>query len=227
MRSGLRLPERILRGLVEHAQVRDWLRRLNVNCVIDVGANVGQFAYLLRRLGYDKRIISFEPHPGAFSTLTARFGEDRQWRGWPYALGPRDGASTFMLNESSDLSSFLPGRNANWHVTPIQVEMRRLDTIFDNLVEGINEPRVFLKMDTQGYDLNVLAGATGSINHVVLLQSEISVFSLYEGMKPYYDSLQEFSRLGFSLADLALVTRTRERLVLEYDALLVRTDTHV
>ena len=50
------------------------------------------------------------------------------------------------------------------------VEVRRLDSVFGDLIREIDEPRVFLKMDTQGFDLQVFFGASSCLDHIVGLQ---------------------------------------------------------
>src|SRR5262249_38380754 len=85
-----------------------------------------------------------------------------------------------------------------------------LDELFSHLVSGIRDPRVFLKMDTQGYDLEVFKGARSSIRNILGLQSELSVRPLYHGMPHYLEALSVYEDAGFELFDLTVVTRTSE-----------------
>ena len=108
------------------------------------------------------------------------------------------------------------------------VQVKRLDCIIDSLLKSVgNTPRVFLKMDTQGYDLEVMKGASGCINPIVLgLQSEIAVTEpVYENMPHYLECLAYYESLGFELMNLFTVTRTaRYRSILEYDCLMARVE---
>src|SRR5947207_14657581 len=139
---------------------------LQVNCVIDVGANHGQFASMIRRAGYRGVIISVEPQMESYATLAAAARTDPLWTALNIALGERDEDATLNVFAASDLNSLLrPSANmvlATWASDvreTQQVQVRRLDSIFEALVHEVEAPRVFLKLDTQGYDLHVLRGA--------------------------------------------------------------------
>ena len=101
--------------------------------------------------------------------------------------------------------------------------VKRLDDVFPEIISGKNYTRVFLKMDTQGYDLKVLAGAAKVLEKVVALQSEISVMPLYEGMPDYIESLGTFKKVGFELTGLYPVSRDPESLtIIELDCVMRR-----
>jgi FkbM family methyltransferase len=67
------------------------LAELEIDCVLDVGANRGQFARHLRAIGYRGRIVSFEPNPDEFAILQRSFASDPAWSGYPIALGKGNG----------------------------------------------------------------------------------------------------------------------------------------
>jgi hypothetical protein len=101
--------------------------------------------------------------------------------------------------------------------------MRRVDNILPELIADVASPRIFLKMDTQGFDHEVLDGAKQCLPLIVGLQSEISVVPLYDGMVPYTESLASYQRLGFELMGLYVVNTTSDRRILEYDCLMARS----
>lgn len=123
-----------------------------------------------------------------------------------------------MSPSSRNLSSLYRPRTSAINEI-INVPVRRLDEALPALVS----PRIFLKTDTQGHNLAVIKGATRCLEHIVLLQSEISVEPIYGGIPHCLDSLRYYESLGFMLLNLSPVTRnpTRETIV-EYDALMVR-----
>src|SRR5207244_9161985 len=90
---------------------------------------------------------------------------------------------------------------AQWHGRALQVPVERLDHVYTDIVAGIDGPRVFLKMDTQGWDSNVIEGAGETLADVQLLQSEISVVPIYHGMRDVVESLSLYASLGFQLTN--------------------------
>lgn len=207
------------------------LRFHEVNCVIDVGANVGQYGELLRNIGYRGRIVSFEPVEAPFAALRARRPRDEQWVKLRSALGAEDGAKEINVFGSSELSSFHDpafDRVAWEHAGSSLVErtetvpMARLDSVIDRCVEGVPVPRVHLKLDTQGWDLEVLKGATRSLEIVETLQSELSVLPIYQGMTPWRDALSAYESLGFDLTGLFPVSLDDRLRVIEFDATMSR-----
>jgi hypothetical protein len=100
----------------------------------------------------------------------------------------------------------------------------RLDEIFDDLVEGVSQPRVYLKLDTQGWDVEVFAGAAGCLDRVVAMQSELSVQPLYEGMPSYQEALEVYSAAGFEVSGMFPLVRDAALRLIEFDCVLVRPE---
>ena len=96
----------------------------------------------------------------------------------------------------------------------------RLDDLFDDLVPA--RANVFLKIDTQGWDLEVLRGAASSLSKIAALQSEVSVQPIYEGMPTMQDALEYLERVGFAVSGLFPVTLDQQLRVVEFDCIAVR-----
>lgn len=207
------------------------LEASGVNCVIDVGANVGQYGEGLRKAGYAGRIVSFEPVAAIFEELAHKASGDPEWVCHPFALGSQDRVQPMNVMTSSVFSSFLSTTQlAEERFTdqiPIErvedVQVRRLDSLLHEIVAGLAAPRIFLKMDTQGYDLEVFSGAGSSLDRVVGLQSELSLNPLYEGMPTFLDALGTYQKHGFRVTGFYPVSRDSSRLtLLEVDCVMVR-----
>ena len=207
------------------------LASLGINCVVDAGANLGQYASMLRRLGYKGRIVSFEPVPAVYAKLERRAKRDPDWFTHRLALGSADESRLIHVYDASELASLLPtteyGRAAFKrkadHVDRLEVSVRRLDGLWNQISGDLGNPRVFLKMDTQGYDLEVFAGARGCIDVVRGLQSELSVLPLYEGMPDYARSLEQYRSCGFEVTGFFQVFRDKETHLLgEFDCVMIR-----
>ena len=148
----------------------------------------------------------------------------------PYALGDEDG--TADINVAGKMSSMLEPTEfgSEWskklrdsHTETIDV--RRLDSVFDDAVAGLTQPRILLKLDTQGFDLEAFRGAGGRLAEVVALQSEVACVPLYDGMPRMPEQLSEYESAGFAISAMFPVTRHRKTMrVIEFDVLMVRSN---
>lgn len=230
--SGRDIPQaRQIQRFLDKSFLINLLRRLEIDCVLDVGANRGQFAQSLRTIGYGGDIHSFEPIPGDFATLSTAAAGDSKWQVHNFALGRTAGTSEFNLvdggSENTVFSSFLTPDHVMIpdKVTRIPVEVRTLDAVMKDTPE-LADPsrRLFLKLDTQGFDIEVCEGGKETMGRIRGLQSEISVKQIYAGQPDYLEALRYYHDLGFSLMDLAIVNRTAQNAVLEYDCIMARVD---
>jgi FkbM family methyltransferase len=215
---------KILDDFLDRVCFKDVLERLDINCVLDVGAHDGSFTHNLRRIGYEGLVRCFEPNPDLFRNLTARYKYDARISVFDCALGDCDGTKTFYVTSQSNLGSLLAPRFASVEDV-IQVQVRRLDSMFTQLIAPLKNARVLLKIDTQGYDLEVVKGAGGCIDDICAIQSEISVQPIYENMPHFTESLEFYESLGFRLFDLFEVSR--DNLIgniVEYDCLMARPE---
>lgn len=204
--------------------------RLQIDCVLDVGAHVGQYGRFLRNIGYHGHIVSIEPVLANFAVLEQRCAPDRKWTALRLALGAHNAVVPINVAHVTQFSSFLlPSRysldrfGAFSDVDRTEmVAMKRLDAIFDEVVAAVPEARVFLKLDTQGYDLEVLDGAGRYLDRVLALQSEVSVQPLYEGVTGYTAAMSRLNRMGFDLSGVFPVLRDEHLRIVEFDSVMVR-----
>jgi FkbM family methyltransferase len=219
-------------GQAEDQLVRDLLATLRIDCVFDVGANVGQYANHLRTLGYRGRILSFEPGPAMFATLQRIAAADPLWETFPFALGEKEGAFAFNIMKMNTMSSFLEPDSASDAIygsinvveRVVEVEMRRLAAEYDRLQEQYGFERPFLKLDTQGFDLNVVRGAGDRIGRFLGILSEVAVRQLYAGSPPLRESLETLEASGFDLVGLYKVRQEELLDPREFNCYVVRRD---
>lgn len=182
------------------------LEHHGITVVLDVGANVGQYATRLRHGGYDGRIVSFEPLPEARAALARAAAGDRLWQIAPQAaLGADRGTVTLNVSAETDMSSTLPFRpemgellDSAAYTGSVTVPITRLDEVFDAHVAPGD--RCFLKIDTQGTESAVLDGAAGRLDRISCIQLELSVVPVYQGEPGYLDMIDGLARLGFQPA---------------------------
>lgn len=219
---------------------RDYLSRLltdrGTTDIVDVGANDGRFSAELREDGFEGHLLSFEPAPGPYVRLQARAEQDDQWEAHPVALGHRLAEVGLNVTRATGFCSILaPNALARTIFSEgtevlerVKIEMRRLDDFAPALLPGLASRRVFLKVDTQGYDLNVLRGGERFLEVVDALKVELSASPLYEGA-PDRDTVIGYLRdKGFEmLATFPATWDPRSAQVLEYDGIFARVSSDV
>lgn len=202
-----------------------------VDCIIDVGANVGQFGQFLRNeVGYKGLIISFEPDPNVFQTLNSTISTDKLWIAYNEALSDEAGELKFNIMKNSQLNSFLnpfsgdTRKYAGVNVVESQIDItvKKLDDIFERLKNEYRFNNVLLKIDTQGFDLKVFSGASESITSIVGVLSEISVLPIYEDMPSFNDSLGVFQENGYEVSGIYPVEEDRFPYAIEFDCLYLK-----
>jgi FkbM family methyltransferase len=209
------------------------LDSFGIDVVLDVGANSGLFATSLRDpMGYRGAIISFEPLPDAFRDLAALAAKDPRWDARNVALGATDGHLTLNVSRNRVSSSFLPIRETSTAVEPNSayeseciVPVRALDSILPELNTIRASSRIMLKLDTQGFESQVLAGAAESLARLSLIQMEMSLVTLYDGELLFLDMCGKMREQGFELLalDPGFHDVASGRL-LQVDGLFARTD---
>ena len=195
-------PRRKARPL--EAQLVAVLEHFGITCVLDVGANAGQYGATLRAWGYRGRIVSFEPLAGAHARLEQRAAADPAWRVAPrMALGAQDGEATVQVSAESDMSSILPQTDLLRRVSPSSrvigretTPIRRLDGLAKDYLEP-GEP-TFLKIDTQGYEAEVLAGARSLVPQLQGIQLEMALVPCYQGERDFRQTFDDLEAAGFS-----------------------------
>lgn len=212
------------------AQLQEAIEQSEVDLVVDVGANLGQFSSKVRRY-YRGEIISLEPVSSTFEQLVQTSSADPLWRACKVAAGSSDDWQQINVSGRSDFSSLrLPTRYSEYRFgsdamtsDTERVRVRRLDALLPELVPDIRSRRIFLKLDTQGYDLEAFRGIQGLLPQLVVMQSEISLIHLYRDAPHWTSSIREYEEAGFGVYGMFPVTRDRSTgQVIEYDCLMTR-----
>jgi FkbM family methyltransferase len=210
------------------ATLRSILQLHQVNHVIDVGANMGQFGQFMRSI-YSGRMSSFEPVSSAFEKLRRATRDDPGWDAYQLALGSSAGVAHIHVAPRSVFSSFLQAndycvRRFGERTVGAQeesVSVRRLDEVLEEISAHHSDERIYLKMDTQGFDMEVFRGLGEKLSRVVALQSEVSLIPIYEQMPHWTECITAYEQAGFGIAGMFPVNRDHGRVV-EYDCVLTR-----
>jgi FkbM family methyltransferase len=205
-----------------------FLEHRGIDMVLDVGANDGQFASGLRSMGYRGRIVSFEPISAVFAQLSARAAGDSGWDVRQLALGATPGQEHINVSRNSVYSSMLPLTRLATEFDPWATVVRseavtvvRLDDIFSEFVGG----RVFLKVDTQGFEQAVLEGASQALTSIQGVLLELPVEHLYADVWSLEEALTFMRQSGFVPAQIRPVNMLSDdpTAAIEFDVLFRRS----
>ena len=187
-----------------HASYDDMVRTLiaahGVDLAIDVGANQGQYATKLRDLGYAGDMHSFEPLDAAFARLKSRADHDPRWTATHQAIGATAGEVTLNISANSVSSSIL-------QVTDTHVDAEATSRVegtqtaamvsLDEALAYSEAKSIWLKLDVQGLEGEVLSGAKQVLSRTSVIQTEVSFTELYRGQSAYLEVLQLCDGEGF------------------------------
>jgi FkbM family methyltransferase len=187
----------IVRGVAPTIEHFGMLRSLDVDGILDVGANRGQFALACRMIKPGTPIVSFEPIPSEVATFRRIHDRDPNVRLFECALGDADGVAVLHLSGRKDSSSLLPIGELQKQMFPqtLEVGTRNAEVKALNSIPCTwqNYSKALLKLDVQGYELNVLRGGTRALSHFAYIYAECSEKPLYDGqaLRPEVEAFLE------------------------------------
>jgi len=207
-----------------------WLQEMKIATVLDIGANQGQFAEMIRQVLPHAMIYSFEPLESCFKELTAKARSLMPIQCFSFALGEKETQMMIHHNDFSASSSLLPmGRRHReafpftQHAVEERVTVRSLDCVVPELEL---KPKILVKLDVQGYELNVLAGAEKTLPLIDVLIVETSFVELYEGQPLFKDVHNFLTERGFAhFGNLDQISDPSNGFVLQADSIFVNTKT--
>lgn len=216
--------------LSEPARTVKMLQQHGVELVVDIGANRGQYAKLLRRYGYQRRILSFEPLQDAWNELQETSRNDSEWNIFPRcAIGESRSSVTMNVSENSVSSSILEMLDQHTQAAPesayIRAEQAQCMPLDEALAMMHDLPqKIFIKIDTQGYEEKVLDGASDVLLRAIGIQIELSLVPLYAGQELYPEIIERLTSLGFEIWSIFPgLTEQRSGRMLQCDAVLFKS----
>lgn len=201
--------------------------------VLDIGANTGQFGESLIDFGFKGEIISFEPVKSAFDELSRRASKYSNWTvADRQAIGNIDGEVSINVSDDTQFSSiknlkkdFVSNTSAASVIKTELVKISKVDSL-KNIYFTENDV-ILLKIDTQGFEKEVLEGASELLKSVKGIKIEIPLVNhleIYEDVdwdiKTYFD---KFYALGFKPVSIdALGADKLTGFVNEVDCMFIR-----
>jgi FkbM family methyltransferase len=213
----------------QNARILKFFSIYKIDTVLDIGANIGQFAMELRESGYNGHIISFEPLSEAYSHLLINSKNDPNWFIAPrMAIGNEEGKESINISGNFYSSSILKmtgthikGAPNSAYIDSEEIYINKLDNIWKTFLK--NEDNIFIKIDVQGYELKVLKGAINILSKIKGMKIELSLVPLYEGQLLFPEMLDYITNLGFELWDISPGFRDKQSgKLLQFDGIFFR-----
>lgn len=174
-----------------------------INTIFDIGANEGQYAKSMRELGFNGRIISFEPLSETFKILEKNFKNDNNWKGENIALGNTNDENYINVAEHTTCSSILnfnSGSGGDFSVAyknKEKIRVKRLDNILQKYLNP--DSVILLKIDVQGYEKLILDGLGDYFDKIKGIQIEMSLIELYKGEELFMQMINFMKDKGLDL----------------------------
>jgi FkbM family methyltransferase len=214
----------------------DLLRRikiinyLSINKIIDVGADTGKYSLELRTNGFKGDIIMIEPLSISYRYLTKKFRNDVGIKILNIALGDFDGNQILYISKNHHSSSLLKVNELHTKteissscIGQEEVKVFKMDTIFKN--EFNENDKIFLKIDAQGFEKNILEGGALILKNITCIQLELSIEKLYEDSFLYDEIIIYLNKLNYKLVSLepGFFDQVSGRL-LQFDGIFIKSD---
>jgi len=214
-----------------HAQLMGNLTNdLQVEWLVDVGANRGQFGQLMRRAGFQRHLVSLEPVADAFASLQQVAASDPLWTVEQRAVGAKAGSQVMHVAGNSVSSSLLPMGERHLelfagsaYTRDEEVEVTTIEAVVAE--HGIDPSRTMVKADVQGLESAVLDGAGEALSDFAMIELELSLLELYEGQELLPELVTRLTSAGFVLWTFfpAYIDKVNKRMWWA-DGLFVRAD---
>jgi FkbM family methyltransferase len=209
-----------------HQDKFNWIKRMNIKTVLDVGSHQGEFASELHQILPEAKFYCFEPLRSNFIELQSNLNFSN-FKLFNLAIGDCPGNLEMYHNNFSPSSSILKCSELHKETFPFsaveqleKIEINTLDEIFKDIEL---EDDILLKIDVQGYENKVLKGAENILSLVKVVIVETSFRELYEGQVLFADIYEFLSKQGFIYSgSLEELKSPSDGIPLQQDSLFIK-----
>jgi len=203
------------------------LNNLDCNHIIDIGANKGQFSLAARYVFPKAHITSFEPLSKPADKFNQLFENDENIILHQSAIGPEKQTLPMHVSKKADSSSIFPiGKSQastypgteESHIEKITIAPLSKFIRYDDL-----KPPVFVKIDVQGYELEVLKGCEKFLEFFTYIYVECSFIELYEGQALVDEVIEYLSDYSFKLNGVYNINYDEKGVAIQGDFLFVKS----
>ena len=209
-----------------NATRKSLLEYYNIKYVLDVGANKGQYAQEIRSLGFKEQIYSFEP-TSYYEYLAKASEGDINWKTYRFGFGTTSGKlDMYIASNDGESSSLLKPKDImaqGFGISFGKTEVVEINTLKEFLNLNIIS-NVYLKIDTQGNEMNVLIGLSDQINQVSVIEFESALIPLYEGETGHYKIAEYLISHGFKVKQLVITHWNQNKETISLDSIFVRDE---
>ena len=206
------------------------LKTQNINLLLDVGASEGTYSLQLRQHGYEGNILSFEPLSESFAVLQQRAARDPLWSCENLALGDSDGMIEINVSGHKTSSSILPISETHLNAMPSsafidleKVRVARLDSLKSIMIK--RDAVIYLKVDVQGYEKQVLEGARETLKQTRVIELELSLAPMYVGGADFMEMITYLTQLEFKMVSIEpFFTDPKTGQILQVDGIFVKEE---
>tara|TARA_A100001011_G_scaffold332161_1_gene359064 strand:+ start:107 stop:835 length:729 start_codon:yes stop_codon:yes gene_type:complete len=173
----------LFNNIAANIELENLIKDLDIKIIIDAGSNKGQFILLTENFFNCNEIYSFEPIKEIFEKQKKFFNYKKNIFFYNFALGDKNEYRIFNITKRNDSSSFLKINDSiKKHPDYLikekrKIEIKKLDDVMKNKI--INKTAI-LKIDVQGFELEVLKGAIETIQKVKYILVEVSKYEIYK-----------------------------------------------
>ena len=203
--------------------------------VIDIGANIGQFGTQIYSLGYKYEIHSFEPLKKEYTFLKKHTKRKKNWDCYNLGIGEKKEIKKIFISRNSVSSSFMKVNNKHLSAAPESeqssyqiIDVITLEEAFNKKIKVKLKEPVFLKIDVQGYEINILESFPFYKYNIPLLLVEVSFTNLYDGQGEFNQLINLLYKHNYSIVEIILNNKFRAKnklnSLLQSDFLLCRND---
>ena len=209
-------------GHIDSMELLELCKPLNISTVFDIGANVGTWSLLAKAIFPQAEIHAFEPLDVCQRELSACLRDIPKFHIHQIALASKNGLATMHVGNVSDTSSLLPSVETGGKepFRRYEQEVRSLDSY---ALEHALPPAHLLKLDVQGYELDILKGAAGALSKTKAVICEVSFVELYQRQCLFADLVEYMDQKNFSVRAFAQTTPTGV-LLRQTDVLFLRNE---
>ena len=180
------------------------IKKFQIDCFWDVGANIGQTGESIRKHGYTGNILSFEPQEEAYKKLLKNSFNDPKWKIYEKCGLGQNSFKKINISKNSVSSSFLQMENLHIDKNPESKFIKKEEVKIISLNEVFNKEKNsfkknFLKIDTQGYEKEVLDSGENILDNFIGISCEISVQPLYKNEAKFLDIINYLNTKGFEI----------------------------